>query len=182
MVQVGLEQVALQIGVGAHPPRLLQVAPGALGRALGLGERPVPLGAPELRLHIDQLALVQPQLLLQRRQLALQHPHALAMLRGEPRGHRHRLPVLNLARQAAAPLGVGQALALDGQLALGARHGGARLLHRHLRLHHRLPHPTRQIAQIPGRRRRVEGGAQGVPQALEHEGALALSDGLREER
>src|SRR5213592_2359323 len=65
VVQIGLEQIALQIGVGAHAPRLLQVAPGALGRALGLGERPVPLGAPELRLHIDQLALVQAQLLPQ---------------------------------------------------------------------------------------------------------------------
>src|SRR5207302_8716379 len=60
VVQVGLEQVALQIGVGAHPPRLLQVAPGALGRALGRGGRPVPLGAPELRLLIVTLALDPP--------------------------------------------------------------------------------------------------------------------------
>src|SRR5207244_13562691 len=48
-------------------------------------------------------------------------------------------------------------------------------------LHPRCPHLPREIAQVPGRRGGVEGGAQGVPQALEQR-ALAFANRLREER
>src|SRR3989442_1355370 len=99
---------------------------------------------------------------------ALQHPHALAVLGREPVGYLDRLVVLDLPREPAAPLGVGEPLALDGELALGTGHRLAGLLHGQLRLDHRLAHLPRQVAQIPRRRRRIEGGAQGVPQALEH--------------
>src|SRR2546422_7750097 len=85
-VQVRFEQLVPQVRPfpRPHAARLLQITPGALGRAFGFGERPVALGATQLRLHIGELPLVQRQLVLQGRELALEHPHALAMLRREP--------------------------------------------------------------------------------------------------
>src|SRR5713226_5992501 len=59
-------------------------------------------------------------------------------------------------------------LALDGELSVGARQGLAQLLHRDPRFDYRFAHLSRQVAQIPGGRRRVKRGPQGVPQALEH--------------
>src|SRR6185437_3708703 len=50
-----------------------------------------------------------------------------------------------------------------------------------LRLHHRLPHLPRQVAQVSRRCRRIQGGAQPVSQALEHR-RLAFPDRFREKR
>src|SRR2546422_714097 len=133
------------------------------------------------RSHVPELALVQCELALQGRQLLREHLRAPAMLRREPLGNLHRLPVLDLGCKPAAALGIGQALALLGEVALGTRYCLTRLAHGELRLDHRLPHLPRQVAQVSRRRRRVQGGAQRVSQALEHR-TLALPDRLREER
>src|SRR3989449_1515370 len=160
----------------------LQVAPGALHRALRLREGPVPLRAHELRLHLRELALVQGPLLRQRRAFVLEHAHALAMLGREALRYLHRLPVLDLGREPAAPLRVGEPPALVREVALRARQRRARVLDGELRLHHRLAHLPRQVAQVSRRRRRVEGGAERVPQALEQGPRLALPNRLREKR
>src|SRR5581483_10381737 len=181
LVEPRLEQFPLEIGLGPGGARRLEIAPGPFRRALRLRQRPGALRPSEVREHIGHLALVQRQLVAQRRQLAFEHRHPLAMLGREPPGDRHRLGVADLGRQAAAPLGVGEPLALRRQVALRPRHRVARLLHGQLGLHHRLAHATRQVPHLPRRRRPSERGAQRVPQALEH-GPLALANRLRKER
>src|SRR2546429_1555237 len=130
---------------------------------------------------ITELALVQCELALQGRQLLREHLRAPAMLRREPLATLPRSPVLDLGCKPAGAVGIGQALALLGEVALGTRYCLTRLAHGELRLDHRLPHLPRQIAQVSRRRRRVQGGAQRVSQALENR-TLALPDRLREER
>ena len=92
-----------------------------------------------------------------------------------------RFAVLDLGGEPAAALRIGVPLPLLREVPFGARHGVARLTDGQLRLHHRLPHLPRQITQITRRRRRIERGAQRVPQALEH-ATLAFPDCLREKR
>ena len=90
------------------------------------------------------------------------------MLRREAVRDLYRLRILDLGREPAAPLRVGEPLPLGRELALGARRRLARVRDGELRLHHRLAHLAHQVAQVPRRRRRVEGGAERVAQALEH--------------
>src|SRR5207247_2650329 len=66
-IEVVLEPSVRGIHPGPDPARLLQVAPGALGAALGLGHRPVALGTAELRLHLSELPLRQRALVALRR-------------------------------------------------------------------------------------------------------------------
>src|SRR2546430_1029150 len=145
-VELRLEQLAFRVRPGTRAPGRLELAPRALGRALRLGERPVALGADQLPLHVPQLALVQRELAFQGRELLLEYVRALAMLRREPPGDVHRFLVLDLGREPAAALGIGQPLALLREVAVGARHRLARLTDGELRLHHRLPHLPRQVA------------------------------------
>ena len=90
------------------------------------------------------------------------------MLRREPPRDRDGLRILNLGREPAAPLRVGEPLALLGEVPLGPRDRVSGLDHGHLRFHHRFAHLPRQVTQVSRRRGRVEGGTQGIPQALEH--------------
>src|SRR5207247_1633088 len=105
-IEVVLEPSVRGIHPGPDPARLLQVAPGALGAALGLGHRPVALGTAELRLHLSELPLRQRDLVALRRELALEHPHPLAVFGREALRHVRRLLILNLCREPTAPLGV----------------------------------------------------------------------------
>jgi len=86
----------------------------------------------------------------------------------EPPRYRDGLRILDLGREPAAPLRVGEPLALLGEVAFGPHDRVARLDHRDLGFDHGFPHLPRQVAQISRRRRRVEGGTQAIPQALEH--------------
>src|SRR2546426_11998104 len=101
-IQLRLEQLVSEVGPGAHTPGGLEVAPGPLSRALGLGQRPVPLRARELCLHLRELALGEPQLVALGRDLALEDADPLAVLRREARGDVHRLAVLDLGREPAS--------------------------------------------------------------------------------
>src|SRR5439155_307522 len=109
--------------------KVSSVAPRPPGRPLGLRRRPLPLRARELRLHLGELALEQRLLVSERGELPLEHAGALAVLRREPRGDGYGLLVLDLGRETAAPLRVGEPLALERQLAFGVGHRLAGRLH-----------------------------------------------------
>ena len=87
------------------------------------------------------------------------------------------LLVLDLAGEAATTLGVRQLLPLRGKLALGPCHRLLDLGDGDFRVDDGLAHLTRERSQIGGGRR-IECGAERVPQALEQGSALA--DGLGE--
>ncbi len=76
------------------------------------------------------------------------------------------LRVLNLPGEPAAALGVRESLALDPDLALRALDGLLDLGDGHLGVDDRFTHLPRERSQVR-RRRRIQGGAEGVPQALE---------------
>ena len=95
-----------------------------------------------------------------------QHAETLAVFCGKSAGDGNGLLVLNLSGEPATAFGVCEPLALERQLALGAHHGLLNLGNGHLRVHDRLAHLPCERAQVRGRRR-IEGGAEGVPQALE---------------
>ena len=122
-------------------------------------------------MHLREVALREGQLVLLRAALALEHAHALTMLRREPLGYHYRFLILDLRREAATPLGIGQALPLNGKVGIGARQSLTHLLHRDPRFHHSLTHLARQVPQVARGRRGVQCGPQGVPQPLEHDRA-----------
>ncbi len=125
-------------------------------------------------MHVAQLALGERLLVALRLQLALQHGHALTVLGGEALGDLHRLLVLDLSGQTAAALGVSEALALGGELDVGALQGLRQLADGHLGLHHRFAHLAGEVFQIVRRRRRVERGLERGPETLEHGGDQLL--------
>ena len=143
-----------------------------------LGTRLCGRRALELRLHVVQLALRQPKLLPLRDQLVLQHADALTVFGREALGHRDGFLIPDFAGEPAAAFRVRELLALGGELPLGPCHGFLNLLDGDFGIDDGLAHLPRERAQI-GRGRRIECGAERVPQALEQGSALA--DGLREE-
>src|SRR5579859_49400 len=159
-IHVRFQQLVAQIRSFTRAAGFLDVAPGLL-RA-GLRRR----GRLELRLHVIQLALPQSQFLALCRELALQHAGALTMLRGKAIRDRHGLLVPDLTGEPAAPFRVREPLALEPQLAFGARNRFPDFGYGNLGVDERLTHLARERSQI-GRGRRSEGGAKSVPQALE---------------
>src|SRR2546423_14485622 len=91
LVEVRLQQLILYIHAWSRPAGRLQVAPRALGAALGVGQRPVPLRGVQLVLHLAQLFLRARLFVALGLELALQHRHALAVLAREPVRDLHRL-------------------------------------------------------------------------------------------
>src|SRR5882762_6317763 len=158
-VHVGLEQLVLEIHAGTRVPGLLRGAPSFHRRA-------IPLRGLELCLHVVELALRERQLFTLIGELALQDAEPLAVFRREAAGDGDGLRVLNLAGQPAAALGVRESLPLDRDLALRAHDGLLDLGNGDLRVDDRLTHLACKRSQVRGRRR-IEGGAEGVPQALE---------------
>jgi len=126
----------------------------------------VTVGGLELRPHVVQLALRECQLFALIGELALEHAQTLAMFDREALRYRDSLRVLNLAGEPATALGVREALPFSSELALSADHGLLDLDDGDLRVDDRLTHLACERSQVGGRRR-IEGGAKGVPQALE---------------
>jgi hypothetical protein len=116
--------------------------------------------------HVVQLALRERQLFPLIGEFTLQHAEPLAVFRRKTTGDGDGLCVLNLAGEPAATLGVREPLALGRQLALGAPDGLLDLDNGDLRVDDRLTHLPCERSQVGGRRR-IEGGAKRVPQALE---------------
>jgi len=124
-------------------------------------------------LHLDQIALRECDLFLLRPELPLEDSHTLPVLYSEALRHRDGFLILDLGRETAAAFGIRQTLALERQLPLRAAQRFAHLLHGHLRLDDRFAHLSRQVAQIARRRRRIQGRAESISEALEQRGGLA---------
>lgn len=175
-VHVRLQQLVLQIDAGPFAASSLHVTPRLLGAALAFRDRAVPLGGLELRLHVVQLALRERQLLALRNQFALQDAEALAVLRREALRDGDGLLVLDLAGEAATTLGIRKLLPLGGKLALGPCHRLLDLSDGDLGIDDGLSHLPRERPQVGGGRR-IERGAERIPQTLEQGSALADSLG-----
>jgi hypothetical protein len=162
------QPLALDVGLGPRDPGRLQVTPRRLHLACRLGLRPFALLLHQLRLHLPVFPLRQRQLGLLCLELVLQNGDALAVLRGEALRHLGGLLILNADSQPPAALGVGQLLALVVEAALRGHHALAHLLDGGARLDDGLAHHAGHVAQVGIRRRRVERGVDGSPQAFEH--------------
>ena len=117
-------------------------------------------------MHVVELALREPELLTLVGELPLEHAEPLTVLRRKAARDGDGLGVLDLAGQPAAALGVRESLPLERDLALGAHDGLLDLGNGDLRVDDRLTHLACERSQVRSRRR-IEGGAKSVPQALE---------------
>src|SRR5438552_17205437 len=118
LVEIRLQQLILDIHARPRAARRLQVAPRALGAALGLSQGPVTFRGVQLVLHLAQLFLRERLFIALGLELALQHRHALAVLARVPVRSLYGLLLPDLSEQSPSQSGVASPLSLSRGLVL----------------------------------------------------------------
>ena len=174
-VQIAAQTFSLQVGLRPGATGRFDIAPGGLLCRRRPTRRAGPAGL-ELGQQLAEIALGESELLPLERQFLLEDANPLPMTGHELLGHLHRLRIGNLRRQAPAPLGGFQLLALQAERALGGGQCVAHRPHGDLRLDQRGVQLCGTGPGVPGRGVIGQELFEPGPQPFEHGGIVQVTE------